>query len=202
MLQKVQEIREKTPKIILDSDAAPLLPTARNILEYVLRWLGVLMINEGTSFHEWSAQLPVALSSTFSQMSEPEVHFVEQAGHQMLSRWRKLEFFESGIFYSGRTDLASLFFAIQFRDRSSLSPDDIPSYPHFMCFISLPVDENDCSMVGEILLRMSEVVQRYQKPAESLIVWNMIVDDGDQNAIRALKVYNSDLRHYLGLELK
>jgi len=203
MREKVQEIREMTPKIILDSAAAPGTATVTNILEHVTHWLYVLMTDESTNFQGWRAQLPVTLSSTFSRMSEPELHLVEQAGHQMLSRWRKLEFLQRTFLDKGSTDLASVFFAIRVQDKTSLVSDDTSRTLQVPQFFTRRADsDGNWSMLAEDLFWFSETVELLQRPIECLVVWDMTVDDGERNVVRALTVYNSELRQYLGVELK
>ncbi|KAF2819339.1 hypothetical protein CC86DRAFT_431922 [Ophiobolus disseminans] len=84
--RKVQEIRELTPRITMDRDVEPLKPTTDKLFTHIMRWLEVLRGKEHTRFCDWITEPEVATSSEFAGMPEPMLHFVEQAGIQMLSR--------------------------------------------------------------------------------------------------------------------
>jgi hypothetical protein len=105
MTLQVERIRERTPRIIVDSGAVHLLSQKAGILTHATYWLEALRADEGTDFDDWVRHREL-------QVPDEVLCFIRQAGIQMSAQWQKLEVVKLP-FSRGRP--ASLFLACRIR---------------------------------------------------------------------------------------
>lgn len=87
-------IRQRSPAFIIRHADEFDLQRSGIIFTLLMPWLNVLLNSEKVAFRTWLTSLPPTMTALVANVPEPILHFAEQAGIQMLHRYRRLEMFD------------------------------------------------------------------------------------------------------------